>query len=71
MSSRSNFFHDVTIRVAKLANIVLMTAPFAFAWYTFYADKLWVNFYMRGHWMVIALYRKSIRCFQDVIQQSW
>lgn len=56
MSYRSKFFHDVTIRVAKLANIVLMTAPFAFAWYTFYADKLWVNFYMRGHWMVIALY---------------
>jgi len=56
MSSRSKFFHDVTIRVAKLANIVLMTVPFIFVWYTFYADKLWVNFYMRGHWMVIALY---------------
>ena len=56
MSSRSRFFHDVTIRAAKLANIVLMTVPFIFVWYTFYADKLWVNFYMRGHWMVIALY---------------
>ena len=56
MSSRSKFFHGVTIRAAKLANIVLMTAPFVFAWCTFYADKLWVNFYMRGHWLVIALY---------------
>lgn len=33
-----------------------MTVPFIFIWYTFYADKLWVNFYMRGHWLVIALY---------------
>ena len=56
MSSKSKFFHDVTLRAAKIANIVLMTAPFIFVWYTFYADKLWVNFYMRGHWMVIALY---------------
>ena len=56
MSSRSRFFHDVTIRAAKLANIVLMTAPFVFVWYTFYADELWVTFYKRGHWLVILLY---------------
>lgn len=49
-------FHDLTIRAIKLLNIVLMIIPFVFVWYTFYADKLWVIFYMRGHWMVIALY---------------
>lgn len=56
MSSKSRFFHDLTIRAAKLVNVILMTVPFVFAWYTYYADQLWVNFYMRGHWMVIMLY---------------
>ena len=56
MLSRSQLFHDLTIRVAKLANMLLMTIPFIFVWYKYYADKLWVNFYMRGHWMVILLY---------------
>lgn len=56
MTTKSNLFHDITIRTAKLANIVLMTAPFIAIWYKFYADQLWVNFYMRGHWMVIGLY---------------
>lgn len=49
-------FHDITIRIAKLINIVLMTVPFAFAWYHSYADKLWVRFAMRGHWLVIGLF---------------
>jgi len=56
MKTKSRFFHDATIRIAKIINIVLMTTPFIVAWYTFYADKLWVHFAMRGHWLVIALY---------------
>jgi len=53
---KNTLFHDVTIRIAKLINIILMTVPFVFAWYTFYADHLWVKFSMRGHWLVILLY---------------
>ena len=49
-------FHDVTIRIAKLINIVLMTVPFAVTWYSSYADQLWVKFAMRGHWLVIGLF---------------
>lgn len=49
-------FHDVTIRIAKLINIFLMTAPFVAAWYSSYADRLWVQFAMRGHWLVIGLF---------------
>ena len=56
MASKNQLFHDITIRVAKIANIAIMTVPFIFAWYTAYADKLWVHFAMRGHWLVIALY---------------
>ena len=51
-----NLFHDITIRIVRLINVILMTVPFTVAWYTFYADELWVKFNMRGHWLVIALF---------------
>ena len=51
-----NLFHDITIRIAKLINVVLMTVPFTVAWYMFYSDLLWVKFAMRGHWLVIGLF---------------
>lgn len=51
-----NLFHDITIRIVRLINIILMTVPFTVAWYTFYKDLLWVKFEMRGHWLVIALF---------------
>ena len=54
--AESTLFHDITIRIAKLINMLLMTAPFAVAWYKCYADKLWVRFEMRGHWLVLALF---------------
>ena len=49
-------FHDISVRIAKLINIVMMTVPFAVVWYSSYADKLWVHFSMRGHWLVIGLF---------------
>lgn len=49
-------FHDISTRIAKLINIVLMTVPFAIVWYSSYADKTWVHFYKRGHWLVIGLF---------------
>ena len=52
----NRLFHDISIRVAKLVNIIMMTIPFAVAWYAAYADKTWVHFYMRGHWLVIGLF---------------
>lgn len=52
----NRLFHDISIRVAKLINIIMMTIPFTIAWYTAYADKLWVRFAMRGHWLVIFLF---------------
>lgn len=53
---KKRLFHDISIRIAKLINIALMTVPFAVAWYSAYADKLWVWFSMRGHWLVIGLF---------------
>lgn len=56
MTPKSNLFHDVSIRIVRLINIIFMTLPFVFAWYGFYADQLWVHFFMRGHWLIIGLY---------------
>lgn len=56
MNSKSRIYHDISTILVKLINLVLMTAPFVFAWYHFYADLLWVRFAMRGHWLVILLY---------------
>ena len=56
MKTKSAFFHDISISLVKLVNIVLMTLPFAFVWYKYYADEIWVKFYMRGHWLVILLF---------------
>lgn len=56
MKPRTNLFHDISVRTAKLINMILMTVPFVYVWYTYYADQLWVRFAMRGHWLVILLY---------------
>ena len=56
MTNNNKLFHDVTIRIMKLINLLLMTAPFVYAWYTYYADELWVTFFKRGHWLIILLY---------------
>ncbi|MBQ6197306.1 MAG: exopolysaccharide biosynthesis polyprenyl glycosylphosphotransferase [Lachnospiraceae bacterium] len=56
MKAKSPLFHDITTKIAKVINLALMTFPFIYVWYTFYADRLWVRFEMRGHWLVIGLY---------------
>lgn len=56
MSKNNTLFHDISTRIFKLINLVLMTAPFTVIWYRFYADLLWVKFWKRGHWLVILLF---------------
>jgi len=56
MTAKSNLFHDVSIRIVKLLNLLIMLMPFVYAWYTYYADDLYVTFFKRGHWLVIILY---------------
>lgn len=56
MKKQSTLFHDISTRLIKLLNLILMTMPFAVIWYMFYADQLWVKFWRRGHWLVIILF---------------
>ena len=56
MEARGKHFHDVTTKIVKLTNMIVMTIPFIFVWYICYADLLWVSFSIYGHLIVIGLY---------------
>ncbi len=51
-----NLFHDVSVRLSKFLNIILVTLPFTLFWYGFYVDYLAVHYFRRGNWMVICLF---------------
>ncbi|MBD5554815.1 MAG: sugar transferase [Roseburia sp.] len=53
MNSR---FHDVTLKLIKMLNAVLITLPFAVCWMTYYANRTWAPYYAKGNWAVIALF---------------
>ncbi len=52
----SKFQHDLSLRVVKLANSVMITLPFVLCWYWYYADRIVSPFYAKGDFMLIALY---------------
>lgn len=52
----SKLKHDVTVWVAKAVNPVLLTLPFAVAWFHYYASRLASPYYYWGNWVVVALF---------------
>ena len=44
------------LRIIKLLDAVLMTVPFIFVWYNFFAKTIEVRYYTRGHYAVILLF---------------
>ncbi|MBR1743613.1 MAG: sugar transferase [Lachnospiraceae bacterium] len=56
MDNKGSLFHDIAIRIVLLINILLLTIPFIVAWYSCYADLLFIKFERRGHWLVILLF---------------
>lgn len=59
-SNRQNkqniFSHVLKLRFLKLLNMVLMTAPFAAAWYLVLRNDIASPYYERGNWLVIFIY---------------
>lgn len=51
----SKLKHDLTVRVAKAVNPVLLTLPFAVVWFHYYANRLASPYYYWGNWVVVAL----------------
>lgn len=48
--------HDITLRLVKMLDVVLITVPFALIWLCYYAERTWAPFYRKGNWAVIGLF---------------
>lgn len=48
--------NELMLRVIKILNVVVITMFFACAWYSYYADRAIVQYYKKGHWLVIAIF---------------
>lgn len=47
---------ELILRAIKILNVVVMTMFFACVWYSYYADRAIVQYYKKGHWLVIAIF---------------
>lgn len=52
----SIFIREFILRLLKLFNVFLITMPFAWGWFNYYAQHIALPFYDRGNWVVVALY---------------
>jgi len=48
--------HDISLRIVKYLNVILVTIPFALCWYGYYADRIVIPFYDKGNWLIIAIF---------------
>lgn len=51
------FKHDVLLRGVKIANVILITIPFAVSWFLYYSERMYLRtFYRKGNWVIILLF---------------
>ncbi|WP_297999629.1 sugar transferase [uncultured Phascolarctobacterium sp.] len=55
----------------KLFNVFLITIPFAWGWFNYYAQHMALPFYDRGNWVVVALYAVLYMIFGRVYGGFW
>lgn len=48
--------YDIALGCVKLFDVLLLTIPFAFCWFGYYADRIFKPFYFWGNWLIIALF---------------
>lgn len=56
ISNGENTKHRFWLRSIKLVNAILITIPFAFVWFNYYAGRLYTPFYARGDRLVVAVF---------------
>jgi exopolysaccharide biosynthesis polyprenyl glycosylphosphotransferase len=54
--SRLTKRHYAELRLIKFLNPILMTVPFAILWFAYYSSRVNSPFYLKGNWLVVALY---------------
>lgn len=52
----NKLMHKTVLRFTALINIALLACPFVYIWFLYYADRIQSPYYMRGNWLVIALF---------------
>lgn len=52
----NKLMHKLVLRLAVLINIVFLTVPFGYSWFSYYAERIRSPYYMKGNWLVIALF---------------
>lgn len=48
--------YDIVLGLVKLIDVLLLTIPFAFCWFGYYADRIIKPFFFWGNWLIIALF---------------
>ena len=48
--------HDLSLRLVKLLHIILISVPYGLCWYGYYADRMYLPFYNKGNWVIVALF---------------
>lgn len=67
----SVFIREFLLRLLKLFNVLLITVPFAWCWFYYYAQQLALPFYDRGNWVVVGLYAVLYMIFGRVYGSFW
>ena len=67
----SVFIREFLLRLLKLFNVLLITIPFAWGWFNYYAQHMALPFYDRGNWVVVALYAVLYMIFGRVYCGFW
>ena len=57
---------EIRLRGIKLLNILLVAVPIVICWYCCYADQIYIPFYRKGNWVVIALFLLVYQMFARV-----
>ena len=67
----SIFIREFILSLLKLFNVFLITMPFAWGWFNYYAQHIALPFYDRGNWVVVALYAVLYMIFGRVYGGFW
>ncbi len=63
--------YDLSMRMVKVCNVLLITLPFAVCWYAAYADEIASPYYARGNYLVIALFAALYLIYGRVYEAFW
>ena len=67
----SKFRKEFMLRLLKILNALVLTLPFIWCWYHYYAQHIVLPFYDRGNWVMVALYAVLYITFGRVYGGFW